>query len=222
MTVRAAHLALCDLQLDRFPRTPTAPHGRNGLDLVPEVIEVKDSEIGLSAIDTCMREQVIPYPLFDLAMTPLPVPPDAWHLIDTVLCPPLAVVVTSTRAADVLASPAFARSEIELCNGLGDAADAARDRLARSEFHLHYHGALGVRDIDRESSCELSVSAFKSRLSRVAVRATHVAFGDLRRDPRPASAGRDHRCDVERLVTSMVELQHDRVCFTAIDARVLA
>jgi hypothetical protein len=53
----------------------------------------------------------------------------------------------------------------------------------------------------------------------MAVRAYHVALGDLRKDRLPASVG-ERLTDLERLVAVMIEIQHHRVRLSAIATRV--
>lgn len=49
----------------------------------------------------------------------------------------------------------------------------------------------------------------------------HFAFRDLSFDRRPEQSGPKHRCDVVPLVAQVIEVEHDDVTLTAVDARVL-
>ena len=58
MAVGAADLALFDLRFDPRPGATTARVGRNVGDLVREVVEFEDHDVGLSAIDARVPTKV--------------------------------------------------------------------------------------------------------------------------------------------------------------------
>src|SRR6266540_1581166 len=103
MTVGATDFALRDLLQHGSPRMLSTEHRRDVVHLVAEMVEVKDRQVGFPAVHAGMRKQVVPDPLFNLAVMLLPVALDSWHLNDAVRRPPLTVVRASARTADVVA-----------------------------------------------------------------------------------------------------------------------
>jgi hypothetical protein len=58
MAIGAANLALVDLHTNRGPCPPAAHVGRYPRDLVPQVVEFEDDDVGLTAIDAGMFAKV--------------------------------------------------------------------------------------------------------------------------------------------------------------------
>jgi hypothetical protein len=179
-----------------------SPHRGYVFDLVADMVEVENGKVRLATVNTSTLEKNVPNPLLEFAVTLLPIATDSWHLEDTVLRPPFAVVVTLARAADVMACAAVARSVGKLGVRLFEVTHAASPRFPRAKFKLNWT-ILRLRAIrrDRESRRELSVATLCCCLAVMAVGATHDAFRDLSFDTSPTRAPRDHHREVERLVS---------------------
>jgi hypothetical protein len=100
MTVRTANLAFVDFCLDTFPRPTVARIARHVRELLADVIELKNHDVSLAAVNTRVLQEVFDDPLAHLSasLRDLTQPP---RLLTLVVLP----VVPRIRFGKAVATP---------------------------------------------------------------------------------------------------------------------
>ena len=102
MAIRTAHLAPFDFREDPGPASTAIGEGRNVGKLFPDVIELEDHDVYLSAVDTWMAREVLDELLLDAGslLSDLPHEPGLFPLV-------VLPIVPSVRLGEAVPTPSL-------------------------------------------------------------------------------------------------------------------